>query len=58
MYVYTALGGAIGCVLGGFMTEKYHPKWCFFWYSFSGLVIMILGCRLTEDSESDLEDNF
>ena len=48
MYVYTALGGTVGCILGGFMTEKIHPKWCFLMYSFSGLIIMFLGCKLTK----------
>ena len=57
MYVYTAIGGAIGCIFGGYMTENYHPKWCFLCYSFSGLLIILFAYYLSEDSEADVEDN-
>lgn len=58
MYVFTALGGATGCVFGGLMTQYYHPKWCFFWYSFFGLLIIVFALFLTKDSEEDITEQY
>ena len=51
MYVYTAVGGVLGCILGGYMTENYHPKWCFLLYSFSGLLVIYYTFFLSPESE-------
>jgi hypothetical protein len=53
MYLSTGTGGIIGCIFAGLMTEFYHPKWCFFYYSFVGLVVSIFACRLTKQSEKN-----
>ena len=46
-------GGMTGSLVAGFLTENYHPKWCFFWYSWMGLVVTITACFLTKESERD-----
>ena len=53
MYIATGTGGVIGCIFGGLMTEHFHPKWCFFSYSFMGLVVTVAACFLTKESERD-----
>lgn len=53
MYLSTGLGGVTGCIFAGLMTEYHHPKWCFFWYSFFGIIVSITACRLTSESERD-----
>ena len=35
------------------MTQYHHPKWCFFWYSFMGLIVSLAACFLTPLSEDD-----
>jgi MFS-type transporter involved in bile tolerance (Atg22 family) len=54
IYLSTGLGGAIGCIFAGVMTEYHHPKWCFFYYSFVGLIVTVFACLLTKDSELDI----
>lgn len=54
MVIFTAAGGAVGCVYAGIMSELYHPKWCLFYYSFFGLILMVFALFLTEDSETDI----
>ena len=46
-------GGIFGCIFGGLMTTYYHPKWCFFWYSFMGLIVVIFACFLTKAVEEN-----
>jgi len=53
MYLATGIGGIIGCVAGGLMTQNYHPKWCFIGYSSMGLVVSAFACCLTKESEKD-----
>jgi len=53
MYLSTGFGGVCGCIFAGLMTQYYHPKWCFFYYSFFGLIVSIAACRLTKESEMD-----
>lgn len=53
LYLSTGTGGVIGCIFAGLMTQYYHPKWCFFYYSFFGIVVTIFACRLTKESERD-----
>lgn len=57
MYLSTGTGGIIGCIFGGLMTQYYHPKWCFFWYSFMGLIVSLSACFLTARSEDDRVGN-
>jgi len=53
MYLSTGSGGVFGCIFAGLMTQNYHPKWCFFWYSWMGLIVSISACFLTKESELD-----
>ena len=53
MYLSTGAGGIFGCIFGGLMTQYHHPKWCFFWYSFMGLIVSLAACFLTKKSEDD-----
>lgn len=53
MYLSTGFGGVVGCIFAGLMTQYFHPKWCFFWYSFIGIIVSIAACRLTKESEKD-----
>lgn len=53
MYISTGIGGITGCIFAGLMTEYFHPKWCFFYYSFFGIVVSVTACRLTKASEMD-----
>lgn len=53
MYLSTGVGGVIGCIFAGLVTEFSHPKWCFFTYSFMGIFTSIYACRLTKESELD-----
>ena len=53
MYISTGIGGVIGCIFGGLMTENFHPKWCFFAYSFMGIVVTIFACFLSPEAERD-----
>ena len=48
-------GGMVGSLMGGYMTEYYHPKYSFLGYSMLGLVVMILGIRLDKSAEMDEE---
>ena len=53
MFLCWGIGGVIGCVYGGVMTEYSHPKWCFFTYSFLGIIVSAFACCLTKRSEQD-----
>ena len=53
MYLATGVGGVIGCIFSGLMTQYFHPKWSWFWYSFVGILITVFACRLTKESERD-----
>ena len=44
-------GGMVGSLLGGYMTEFYHPKYSFLAYSLIGLIVMILGINLDKAAE-------
>ena len=52
-WLATGVGGAIGSLMSGILTQYYHPKYSFLFYSFMGLVISIIGLNLNEDSEED-----
>jgi hypothetical protein len=45
------IGGVIGCIFAGIMTEFYHPKWCMFWYSFVCLGLFIFSLFLSKNIE-------
>lgn len=53
MYLSTGSGGVVGCIFGGLMTQYSHPKWCFFAYSFMGLIVTAFAFCLTKESERD-----
>lgn len=43
----------MGSLLGGYLTQNYHPKYAFFIYSFMGLVVSVIGGFLSPESEID-----
>mmetsp|Transcript_13088 Transcript_13088/g.22088 ORF Transcript_13088/g.22088 Transcript_13088/m.22088 type:complete len:291 (+) Transcript_13088:622-1494(+) len=43
-----------GSLLGGFMTEYFHPSYSFLLYSLFGLVVMLLGFNLDPEAEEDV----
>jgi MFS-type transporter involved in bile tolerance (Atg22 family) len=49
-------GGMVGSLLGGYMTEYYHPKYSFLAYSLLGFIVMILGINLDKSAEQDGEE--
>lgn len=55
MYLSVGSGGVLGCIYGGLMTQYSSPKWCWFYYSFMGLIIALFACFLTKESELDAE---
>jgi len=52
-WVATGLGGILGSVVGGVLTQYFHPKYSFAVYSVMGLVIALNGLYLTKESEQD-----
>ena len=49
----TGVGGILGCIAGGIMTQYFHPKYSFLLYSFFGLIVSFNGLYLTKASEED-----
>ena len=45
------LGGIIGCIIGGHITQYYHPKYAFLIYSFVGLIVSGCAIFLKEEKE-------
>jgi len=52
-WMATAVGGLLGCLLSGIMTQYFHPKYSFLAYSFMGLVVALNALFLTQESEED-----
>jgi predicted MFS family arabinose efflux permease len=48
MYISTGLGGAVGCIIGGLVTQYSHPKWCWLAFAFVGLLVVIMALFLTK----------
>ena len=49
----TGVGGLLGCLIGGVMTQYTHPRWSYLLYSVFGLIVAINGSYLTLESEED-----
>jgi len=47
----TGIGGIFGCMIGGIITQNWHPRYAFLAYSFFGLVVAFNGSYLTRESE-------
>ena len=50
------IGGVIGCLLGGYMTQYCHPKYSFLIFSVMGLVLAISGLFLSKECEMDEQE--
>jgi hypothetical protein len=48
------VGGVIGCIAAGLITEYSHPKWCWLIESLFGIFIIISALFLTKESEQNL----
>lgn len=55
LYLSSGVGGALGCVYGGLMTEYSTPLWLWFGYSFFGLVVSLFACFLNKEAEADAD---
>ena len=49
------VGGILGCIFSGFITEYTHPKYAFLIYSFMGLAVSVCAMYLTKESEEESE---
>jgi len=56
MYLSTGFGGALGCIYGGLMTQYSTPLWCWFYYSFFGLIIVVFAILLSAEAEKDVAE--
>lgn len=45
------VGGVIGCIIGGYLTQYSHPKYTFLIIAFVGLIIALIGTQLTKAAE-------
>ena len=45
-----------GSLVGGYLTEYMHPRYSFLAYSLFGLIVMVLGIRLSPKAEFDESD--
>jgi uncharacterized membrane protein YeaQ/YmgE (transglycosylase-associated protein family) len=52
-WIATGIGGLLGSLVGGVMTQYFHPKYSFMSYSFMGLVVAVNGLYLTKECELD-----
>ena len=55
LYLSSGFGGVLGCIYGGLMTEYVSPMWCWFGYSFFGLIVAFFACLLNKEAEADAE---
>jgi MFS-type transporter involved in bile tolerance (Atg22 family) len=55
-WLATGVGGIFGCLMGGIMTQYFHPRYSFLAYSFFGLFVAFNGLYLTKESEEDHVD--
>ena len=46
-------GGVFGSLVGAYLTEYMHPRFSFLAYSIFGLIVMVLGIRLSPKAEFD-----
>ena len=50
-WIANGIGGVLGCLLGGFLTEKLHPKYSYLIFSIMGLILVASGINLSANAE-------
>ena len=50
-WLWNGLGGVLGCIIAGFMMERYHPRNAFLFYGVYGLVVMVACFFLSSEAE-------
>ena len=53
----SGIGGILGSMIGGVITQYWHPRYAFLTYSFFGLIVAFNGCFLTKECEQGIEEN-
>lgn len=52
-WIAQGFGGVAGCLLGGYVTQYWHPKYSFLIFSIMGLILAICGLTLGKQCELD-----
>jgi len=45
-------GTLVGSIFGGYVVQRFHPKWCFFIYSIPGLAVALITPTLSKEIDT------